>query len=147
MGYSAAMNPALDPETARPDLEHATTGELVSRLSEQVSALVKGELELARAELAEKGKRAGTGAGLAGAGGLLAAYGLAVLLAAAVAALALVWPVWLAALVVGIVVLVIAGCLALAGRSQLRRATPPTLQQTTQNVRDDVATVREAVRR
>ncbi len=142
-GYPAAM----DPNARSPDLEHASTGELVTRLAEQVSALVKGELELARAELTEKGKRAGAGAGLAGAGGLLAAFGLAILLAAAVAALALVWPVWLAALVVGIVVLVVAGGLALAGRSQLRRAGPPVPQHAARHVRDDVATVREAAKR
>ena len=61
------------------DLEHAATGELVVRVSEQVSALVRGELELAGAELAEKGKRAGVGAGLAGAAGLLAGYATAIL--------------------------------------------------------------------
>jgi uncharacterized membrane protein YqjE len=143
VGYPVAMNP----ETTPPALEQATTGELVNRLAEQVSTLVKGELELARVELAEKGKRAGVGAGLAGAGGLLGAYGLAVLLAAAVAALALVWPVWLAALAVGVVVLLVAGVLAMLGRSQLRQAAPPTPEHTAQSVRDDVATVREAVRR
>ena len=143
MGYTVGMNP----ETTPPALEQATTSQLVNRLAEQVSTLVKGELELARVELAEKGKRAGVGAGLAGAGGLLAAYGLAVLLAAAVAALALVWPVWLAALVVGVVVLLGAGVLALLGRSQLRQATPATPEHTAQSLRDDVATVREAVRR
>ncbi len=143
-GYAAAMNAEMP---RSPDLERASTGELVTRLSEQVSALVKGELELARTELAEKGKRAGGGAGAAGAGGLLAAYGLAILLAAAVAALALVWPVWLAALVVGVVVLLVAGGLALYGRSQLRRALPPVPEHTAQSVRDDVATVREAAKR
>ena len=96
----------MESDPKRPaDLEHATTGELVTRLSEQVSALVKSELELARAELTRKGMRMGVGAGLAGSGGLLGAYGFGLLLAAAVAALALVWPVWLAALVIGIVVL------------------------------------------
>ena len=81
-------------------------------MSEQVSDLVKGELELARTELTTKARRAGAGAGLMSAGGLLACYGLAVLLAAAIAALALIWPVWLAAVVVGIVVLVLAGLAA-----------------------------------
>jgi hypothetical protein len=55
--------------------------------------------------------------------------------------------VWLAALVVGVVVLVIAGVLALAGRAQLRRAAPAAPEHTVESVRDDVATVREAVRR
>lgn len=130
-----------------PGLEGMPTGELVNRLAAQVSDLVRGELELARTELTAKGKRVGVGAGLAGAGGVVALYGVAVLIAAAVAALALVWPVWLAALVVGVVVLVVAGALALAGRSQLRQGTPPTPEHAVESVRDDVETVKKAVRR
>jgi uncharacterized membrane protein YqjE len=138
----------MQPDTRRsPDLGQATTGELVTRLSAQVSELVKGELELARAELADKGKRAGVGAGMMGAAGVLGAYGLAILLTAAIAALSLVWPVWLAALVIGIVVLVVAGIAALVGRSRLRRATPPVPENAVQSVREDVAAVREAARR
>ena len=117
----------MDPETRKPPsgLEGVPTGELVNRLAAQVSELVRGELELARTELTAKGKRVGAGAGLAGAGGVVALYGLGALIAAGNGALALVWPVWLAALVVGVVVLVVAGVLALAGRSQLRRAARP----------------------
>jgi uncharacterized membrane protein YqjE len=136
-------------ETTKPPtgVEEVPTGELVNRLANQVSALVRGELELARTELTAKGKRLGAGAGLAGVGGVIALYGLGALIAAAIAALALVWPVWLAALVIGVVVLIVAGVLALAGRSQLKRATPPAPEHTVQSVRDDVTTVREAVRR
>jgi len=139
----------MDPETTTPrsGLEGVPTGELVTRLAAQVSDLVRGELELARTELTAKGKRVGAGAGLAGAGGVVALYGLGALIAAAIAALALVWPVWLAALAVGVVVLVVGGVLALAGRAQLRRATPAAPRHTVESVRDDVATVRAAVRR
>ena len=139
----------MNPETRNPTpgLEGVPTGELVNRLAAQVSDLVRGELELARTELTAKGKRVGVGAGLAGASGVLALYGLGVLIAAAVAALALAWPVWLAALVVGVVVLAVAGGLALAGRSQLCQGTPPTPEHTVESVRDDVATVKKAVRR
>jgi uncharacterized membrane protein YqjE len=128
-------------------LDAVPTGELVQLLASQVSELVRGELELARTELAAKGKRAGAGAGLAGAGGVVALYGLGALIAAGIAALALLWPVWLAALVVGVVLLIVAGVLALAGRSQLRRAVPAAPEHAVQSVRDDVTTVREAVRR
>ena len=139
----------MNPETKNPTsgLEGVPTGELVNRLAGQVSELVRGELELARTELTAKGKRVGVGAGLAGTGGVVALYGLGLLIAAAVAALSLVWPVWLAALVVGVVVLAVAGALALAGRAQMRRATPPTPEHTVESVRDDVTTVRKAVRR
>ena len=139
------MNP--ETTTSPTGLEGVPTGELVNRLASQVSELVRGELKLAGTELAAKGKRAGAGAGLAGAGGVIALYGVGALIAAAIAALALVWPVWLAALVIGVVALLVAGALALAGRSQLRRATPPAPEHTVQSVRDDVSAVREAVRR
>jgi hypothetical protein len=129
------------------DVQSASTGELVKRLSTQLSELIRGELELARAELTAKGKRAGTGAGLAGAGGVVALYGVGALIAAAIAALALVMPVWLSALIVGVVLLLVAGVLALAGRSQLRRATPPMPEQAVEGVQRDVETVKGAVHR
>lgn len=129
------------------DLSTASTGELVRRLSTQLSELVRRELELARTELAAKGKRAGAGAGLAGAGGVIALFGVGALVAAAIAALAMVVPVWLSALIVGVVLLLVAGVLALAGRSQLKRAAPPVPEQAVQGVQDDVAAVKGAVHR
>lgn len=132
--------PAADPA----DL---STGELVSRLSSQVTELVRGEVELARTELAEKGRRAGAGAGLAGAGGVVALYGVGALVAAAIAGLSLVLDVWLAALVVAVVLLAVGGVLALAGRSQIRRAVPPVPERAVEGVSRDVETVKGAVRR
>lgn len=129
------------------DLSGLPTGELVTRLSTQLSELVRGELELARTELTSKGKRVGTGAGLAGAAGVLAWFGVAALVAAAVAGLALVVDVWLAAVIVGVALLVIAGILALAGKSQISKATPPVPEEAVRGVQDDVATVKEATRR
>ncbi|MBW0116679.1 phage holin family protein [Pseudonocardia abyssalis] len=137
---SASRHAAVDPG----DL---STGELVTRLSSQVTELVRGELELARTELAEKGKRAGLGAGLAGAGGVVALYGVGALVAAAIAGLSLVLDVWLAALIVAVVVLVVAGVLALVGRSQIRKAVPPVPERTVESVGHDVDTVKAAVRR
>ncbi|WP_048876724.1 phage holin family protein, partial [Saccharomonospora saliphila] len=75
--------------------------QLVNDLSAQTSRLVRDEMMIAVAEMKAKGKRVGLGAGLAGAGGLLAFYGTAVLIVAAVLALALVLPGWAAALIVG----------------------------------------------
>lgn len=137
---SASRHAAVDPG----DL---STGELVTRLSSQVTELVRGELELARTELAEKGKRAGLGAGLAGAGGVVALYGVGALVAAAIAGLSLVLAVWLAALIVAVVVFVVAGVLALVGRSQIRKAVPPVPERTVESVGHDVDTVKAAVRR
>ncbi len=129
------------------DLSSASTGELVQRLSAQLSELVRRELDLARTELATKGKRAGAGAGLAGAGGMVALYGVGALIASAIAGLATVIPVWLSALIVGVVLLLVAGVLALVGRSRLRAATPPVPEQAVRGVQDDVAAVKNAVHR
>ncbi len=129
------------------DLSTASTGELVQRLSAQLSELVRRELDLARTELATKGKRAGAGAGLAGAGGVVALFGVGALIASAIAGLALVVPVWLSALIVGVVLLLVAGVLGLVGRSRLQEATPPVPEQAVRGVQDDVAAVKNAVRR
>lgn len=133
--------------TAAVEPGELSTGELLTRLSTQVTELVRGELQLATAELTAKGKRAGIGAGLAGAGGVIALFGVGALVAAAIAAIALVTPVWLAAVIVGVVLLAIAAVLALVGRSSLQKAVPPTPERAVQSVQDDVATVKEAVRR
>jgi Putative Actinobacterial Holin-X, holin superfamily III len=129
------------------DLSTASTGELVQRLSAQLSELVRRELDLARSELAAKGKRAGSGAGLAGAGGVVALYGVGALIAAGIAGLATVVPVWLSALIVGTVLLLVAGVLALVGRGRLRQAAPPVPEQAVRGVQEDVATVKNAVHR
>jgi uncharacterized membrane protein YqjE len=129
------------------DVTDASTGELVTRLSTQLSELVRGELALARAELTEKGKKAGVGFGLAGAAGLLATYGGAALVAAVVAALALVLPVWAAALITGGVLLAVAGLLALMSKKQIDKATPMIPEQATEGVRRDVETVKGGLQR
>jgi MFS family permease len=146
--------PPGSPETAEPgaaaitgDLSNVSTGELVRRLSAQLSELFRRELELARSELTAKGKRAGAGAGLAGAGGVVALLGAGALVASAVAGLATVLPVWLSALIVGVVLLIVAGVLALAGRARLRKAAPPVPEEAVRGVQSDVSAVRNAVHR
>lgn len=128
------------------ELSDRSTAELVRLASEQLSRLVRDELRLAQAELAEKGKHAGLGAGLFGGGGVIAVYGVGALVAAAVLALALVMPAWLAALIVAMVLFAVAAVLALVGRAQVRRAVPPVPQDAVRNVKADIDTVAEAVR-
>jgi MFS family permease len=144
---SAPLPGAPAPATTGADLDDVPTGELVRRLSAQLSELFRRELELARTELTAKGKRAGAGAGLAGAGGVVALFGVGTLVAAAVAGLATVVPVWLSALIIGVVLLLVAGVLALVGRGRLRRATPPVPEQAVQGLQNDVSAVRNAVHR
>ncbi|WP_326836072.1 phage holin family protein [Amycolatopsis rhabdoformis] len=120
-------------------------GELVSDLTEQVKRLVHDEVRLAVLELKEKRTRFGMGAGLFGAAGLIALYGAAAVIAAAIMALALVLPGWAAALVVAGVLFLIAAIAATVGRSQLKRATPPVPEEAIEGVRKDVEVVRQEV--
>ncbi|MGP4025756.1 phage holin family protein [Actinomadura sp. 3N407] len=130
------------PEFHREDHE-AGTGELVRQATRQVSELMRAELRLAVAELKDKGRHAGTGAGMFGGAALMALYGLAVLLAAAVAAIALVLPVWAAALIIGGFLMLVAGVLAVIGRSQTRRATPAKPEKAMDEARQAVAELKE----
>jgi ABC-type multidrug transport system fused ATPase/permease subunit len=131
-----------------PDAEQSTgeqsTGELVSRLSQDVSQLVRDELRLAQAEVSGKAKKAGLGAGMLGAAGVLALYGLGVLIATAVLALALVLDAWLAALIVAIVLLAVAGIAALLGKKRVTEAAPPVPERAVDSVKRDVDAVRHA---
>jgi hypothetical protein len=127
----------------RPEVEAASTAELVRQAAEQMSRLVRDELALARAEMAEKGKRAGIGAGLLGAGGVVALYGVAVLIATVILGLwAAGLPAWAAALIVAVVLLVTAGVLTLAGRSRVRQALPPVPAETVSSVKADIDEVK-----
>jgi MFS family permease len=112
--------------------------ELVKQLSEQTSRLAHQEVELAKAELAVKGKRAGQGAGMFGGAGLFGLYALGALTAAAILALATAVAGWLAALIVAAVYGAIAGVLALTGKNKVTAATPPVPEQATESVKEDV---------
>jgi uncharacterized membrane protein YqjE len=118
------------------------TGELISRLTQQSTELIRSELRLAQAEMSQKAQKAGLGAGLFGGAGLVALYGVAALLATIVLALSLVIAPWLAALIVTVVLFLVAGVLALVGKKQVAQATPAVPQQTIDNVKQDVATVK-----
>ena len=115
-----------------------SVSELVKQLSEQTSALARKEVELAKAELALKGKRAGIGAGMFGGAGLLGLFALGSLTACVILALATAVAPWLAALIVAVVYGAIAGALALSGKSKVQQATPPVPEEATESVKEDV---------
>ncbi|MGI8562948.1 MAG: phage holin family protein [Candidatus Dormibacter sp.] len=121
-----------------PDLRQAPLGDLVKQLAEETSTLVRQELELAKAEMTQKGKKAGLGLGQLGGAGIGALYALGALTACFIAALALAMPVWLAALILAVVYGMIAGVLALMGRRQLKESMPPTLERTQQTIKEDI---------
>ena len=112
--------------------------ELLKRLSEETSRLVHQELDLAKAELTQKGRQAGAGAGLFGAAGAIGLLAAAALTACFILALDAVMPAWLAALLVAVVYGAIAAVLALRGRDRVRQATPLVPEQTIETVKEDL---------
>jgi uncharacterized membrane protein YqjE len=120
-----------------------STGELVKLVAEQVSILVRDELKLAQLEMSGKAKQAGKGAGMLGGGGIVALYGVACLIACAIIAISHSLQAWLAALIVGVALLLAAGVAAALGRSHLKKATPPVPTQAVDSVKTDVAEIRE----
>jgi uncharacterized membrane protein YqjE len=123
-----------------------STAELVQRASEQVSRLVRDEIALAKAELAEKGKHAGIGIGLFGTGGVLAMYGVGALIATLIIVFDLFLPLWLAALIITVALFLVAGILALVGKKQVTKAVPPEPKAAIESVKADVEEVKHAVR-
>jgi uncharacterized membrane protein YqjE len=124
--------------TTQDELRDRPVGELLKELSTQTTALVRQELELAKAEMAEKGKQAGLGAGMFGGAGLFGVLALGALTACLIAALATGIDVWLAALIVAVVHAAIAGALALIGRQKTREALPPAPEQAIESTKEDV---------
>ena len=114
-------------------------GELLKQLSEETTTLVRQELELAKAEFSQKGKQAGVGAGLLGAGGIVGLLALGALTATLILLLATFLEPWIAALIVTVVYGAIAGVLALTGKGRVQEATPPMPEQTVETVKEDVA--------
>ena len=122
-------------------------GELVQQLSEQTAVLVRKEMRLAQVELQEKGKRAGIGAGMFGGAGLVALYGAGAVVAAVIVLVATAIEPWISAVIVGVVLLAIAGLMALLGRRQVEQATPPKPERAMKSLQDDVEHVRERAHR
>ena len=116
-------------------------------MTEQVSVLIRNELKLAQLEMASKGKQTALGAGMFGASGIVAVYGVGCLLACVIIAISGVVAAWLAALIVGVALLAVAGGAALLGRQRLRRAAPPVPEQAVADVKADVEEVRERTHR
>jgi hypothetical protein len=118
--------------------EERPTAQLLKELSEQTSTLVHQEMELAKLELAAKGKRAGVGVGMLGGAGLVSLCAVGALTAAIILLLATAVAGWVAALIVAAAYGLIAGGLALAGRTQVQQATPPVPEQATESMKESV---------
>ena len=126
------------------DPRDQSVGELLKQLSQETSTLVKQELDLAKAEMTQKGKQAGTGAGMLGGGALfgLGAFGAFTAFLIALLATA-IDHTWIAALIVALLYGAIAGVLALRGKKELTEMGAPVPEQTIETVK----TTPEAIRR
>jgi hypothetical protein len=120
------------------DLRDRPLGELLKQLSNETTQLVHQELELAKAELQQKGKQAGMGAGMFGGAGAIGLAALGALTACFILALDAIMPAWLAALIVAVVYGIIAFVLVKQGQARMKRATPPVPEQTIETVKEDV---------
>ncbi|MDX6633939.1 MAG: hypothetical protein QOF06_142 [Solirubrobacterales bacterium] len=120
------------------ELRQHSTGELVKQLSEQTTTLVRKEIELAKAELSEKGKVAGEGAGMFGGAAVIGLLALGALTATIIALLDKAMDFWIAALIVAAVYGAIAAVLALTGKDRVKKGMPPAPEQTVETVKEDV---------
>lgn len=120
------------------ELRSHSTGELVKQLSEQTTTLVRKEIELARAELTEKGKVAGQGAGMFGGAAVVGLLALGALTAAVIVLLDKAMDLWVAALVVAVLYAAIAAVMAMSGRDRVKQGMPPAPEQTVETVKEDV---------
>jgi uncharacterized membrane protein YqjE len=127
-------------------LRDSSTGQLIKQLSEQSSMLVRQELELAKAELSEKGKRAGIGAGMFGGAAVAGLLALGALTACLILLLDKGMDTWVAALIVTAVYAAAAGILALIGRDRMRESMPPAPEETVESVKEDVQWAKTRVR-
>ena len=124
------------------DERERPTGELLKQLTDQTTRLVRQEIELAKLELQEKGKKAGVGAGMFGGAAALGLYALGALTATIILALATFLQGWVAALIVTVVYGAIAGVLALRGKAQVKQATPPVPEQAVETTKEDARWVK-----
>lgn len=125
--------------------ESKSIGELIAGVTDSLKHLVRSEIDLAKVEMRNAAGKLGGGAGLLAAAGVFALFTFALFLTAAVAALALVLPVWASALIVGIVLLLVTVALGLAGRKKLQAASPvPTAA--IENVKTDAAALKSELK-
>jgi uncharacterized membrane protein YqjE len=128
--------------TSLPRDDDRSIAELTKDLLRNVSELVRRELDLARAELAEKGRRLAVGIALVAVGGIILLAMLGALTATAILALSTTLETWLAALIVTIVAAVIGTIVVFVGVRSLQRGAPPVPDQTVDSVKEDIAWVK-----
>jgi hypothetical protein len=132
----------MEASNGRPAVDESLA-DLMKRLSEQTTELVRKEIELGKAEVGQKAKKAGVGAGMFGGAGLFGFYAFGALTATAILALDTAMDAWLAALIVTVVYGAIAGVLALTGKKSVEQATPPLPERAIDSTKQDVQVAKE----
>lgn len=123
---------------------NVSTADLLRQMSDDTRRLIKDEIGLAQLEMKDKAKHVGMGAGLFGTAGILALFGFGALIATVIIALSLVMDAWLAALIVTVVLFVVAAVAGVVGKKQVTEGTPAKPEQTLENVKKDVDTLKGA---
>ncbi|WP_186628991.1 YhjD/YihY/BrkB family envelope integrity protein [Rhodococcus sp. BP22] len=130
----------------RSEVADLSTVQLVERLTQQVSTLVRTEISAGLDEVKTKGTRLGIGIGISGAGAILLFLGLATFIATAVLGLSTVLDPWLAALIIAAAVTLIGAILALVGAKRAKNALPPVPENTVASVDKDITAIKEGIR-
>jgi len=126
---------------ARPSAEKSI-GDLFGDLARELGTLVRQEIQLAKVEMSQKAAQAGRDAGLVAAGGTLAHAGLLAVIAGVILALGTLIPLWVSALIVGVIVLAIGAALARARIRAMKRIDPAP-RQTLETLKEDARWARE----
>jgi MFS family permease len=129
------------------DVSDASVGDLVQRLSQQTATLVRQEMRLAQAEMKEKGKKAGIGAGLFGAAGVMALAALGAFVAGLILLIGEAVDMWISAFIVTAALGLVAAAMALSGKKQVAEAVPPKPEAAIESVQADVAEIKERASR
>jgi hypothetical protein len=111
-------------------------GELFSELSQETTTLIRQEVQLAKTEMSQKASRVGKDVGFLAAGGAVAYAGLLAIIAGVIALLGLAIPLWLSALLVGVVVAAVGYFLVRKGLDALKQEDLAP-QQTMETLKED----------
>jgi VIT1/CCC1 family predicted Fe2+/Mn2+ transporter len=120
------------------ELRERPLGEVAKELTTDLSLLVRQEIELAKAEMAQKGRTAATGLGMFGGAGIVGLCAAGALTAFLVLVVSLFLPDWAAALIVGAALAAAAYGLIIQGKQRVADAGKPVPEQTIETVKEDV---------
>jgi hypothetical protein len=120
------------------ELRERPIGEVAKTLTSDLSLLLRQEIELAKAEMAQKGRTAAPGLGMFGGAGVVALCAAGALTAFLVLVFSLFLPDWAAALIVGVAMAAVAFVLIRQGKERIADAGKPVPEQTIETVKEDV---------